>query len=196
MPDSTGRVKSFIHHQKTTTMVRRRRNDSDEDMEEAPEPSQDSHEGNEEKGNLEEPDENTLRVMVSTDNHLGYNERDPVRGLDSFSAFEEVLFLAKHFKCDMVLLSGDLFHDNRPSRQTMHKTMEIIRRYCMGDDPVRIQIASDPSINFPTNTANFLDPNYSVDMPIFSIHGNHDDPVREGTAQAPLAALGMQTTSD
>jgi hypothetical protein len=29
---------------------------------------------------LEEADENTLRVMLSTDNHLGYAERDPVRG--------------------------------------------------------------------------------------------------------------------
>jgi double-strand break repair protein MRE11 len=30
---------------------------------------------------LEEADENTLRVMLSTDNHLGYAERDPVRGM-------------------------------------------------------------------------------------------------------------------
>jgi hypothetical protein len=30
---------------------------------------------------LEEADDNTLRVMLSTDNHLGYAERDPVRGM-------------------------------------------------------------------------------------------------------------------
>ena len=30
---------------------------------------------------LEDPDENTLRVMLSTDNHLGYQEKDPIRGL-------------------------------------------------------------------------------------------------------------------
>jgi hypothetical protein len=40
-------------------------------------------------------DSETLRVMVSTDNHLGYLERDPIRGNDSFAAFEEVLLLAK-----------------------------------------------------------------------------------------------------
>ena len=40
-------------------------------------------------------DESTLRIMVSTDNHLGYAERDPIRGDDSFAAFEEVLLLAK-----------------------------------------------------------------------------------------------------
>ena len=30
---------------------------------------------------LEQADDNTLRVMLSTDNHLGYAERDPVRGM-------------------------------------------------------------------------------------------------------------------
>lgn len=28
---------------------------------------------------LPDPDEDTLRIMLSTDNHLGYAERDPVR---------------------------------------------------------------------------------------------------------------------
>ena len=40
-------------------------------------------------------DEDTIRILVSTDNHLGYAERDPIRGNDSFAAFEEVLLLAK-----------------------------------------------------------------------------------------------------
>ena len=40
-------------------------------------------------------DEDTLRIMVATDNHLGYAERDPIRGNDSFAAFEEILILAK-----------------------------------------------------------------------------------------------------
>jgi DNA repair exonuclease len=43
-------------------------------------------------------DSNTLRIMVSTDNHLGYLERDPIRGNDSFAAFEEVLLLSKRHK--------------------------------------------------------------------------------------------------
>ncbi len=37
------------------------------------------------------PDPNVIRIFFSTDNHLGYNEKDPVRGDDSFIAFEEVL---------------------------------------------------------------------------------------------------------
>jgi double-strand break repair protein MRE11 len=49
----------------------------------------------------ESGDPDLVRVLVSTDNHLGYNERDPVRGLDSFAAFEEVLHLARKHKVKM-----------------------------------------------------------------------------------------------
>ena len=43
---------------------------------------------------LETPvDEDTIRILLSTDNHVGYMEHDPVRGLDSFAALEEVLWL-------------------------------------------------------------------------------------------------------
>ena len=35
--------------------------------------------------------------MLATDNHIGYLERDPIRGQDSINAFKEVLQLAvKH----------------------------------------------------------------------------------------------------
>lgn len=37
---------------------------------------------------LEPADENTLRIMIATDNHVGFLERDPVRGPDSFAALE------------------------------------------------------------------------------------------------------------
>ena len=30
---------------------------------------------------------------------------------------------------------------------------------------------------------NYEDPNYNIDMPIFTIHGNHDDPTREGSLE-------------
>lgn len=142
-------------------------------------------------------DENTLRIMVSTDNHLGYAEKDPIRGLDSFAAFEEVLFLAKSNKCDMVLLAGDLFHDNKPSRRTMHKTMEIVRRYCMGSDPVQIQVVSDQATDFRNinGTVNYEDEFYSIDLPIFTIHGNHDDPTRDGGTEM-LAALDLLAVSN
>ena len=46
-------------------------------------------------------------------------EKDEVRKDDSFMAFEEVLQLAAKHGADFVLLGGDLFHDNKPSRQTV-----------------------------------------------------------------------------
>ena len=87
-----------------------------------------------------------LSVCIYTkDNHLGFSEKDPVRGNDSFAAFEEVLFLAKSQRCDMVVLSGDMFHDNKPSRATILKTIKILRKYCLGPNPVKFEIVSDQS---------------------------------------------------
>ena len=64
----------------------------------------------------------------------------------------------------MVLIAGDLFHDNKPSRRTLHKTIEIIRRYCMGPEAVQIQIVSDQATNFRSvhGTVNYEDEFYSV----------------------------------
>jgi double-strand break repair protein MRE11 len=66
----------------------------------------------------------------------------------------------------MVLIAGDLFHDNKPSRRTLHKTMEIIRRYCMGPEAVQIQVVSDQATNFRSvhGTVNYEDEFYSVGM--------------------------------
>jgi hypothetical protein len=63
-------------------------------------------------------------------------------------------------KSDMVLLAGDLFHDNKPTRRTLHKTMEIFKRYTMGPNPVQIQILSEN--NFANGEANYLQEFYSV----------------------------------
>jgi double-strand break repair protein MRE11 len=42
------------------------------------------------------PDD-TIKIMLATDNHIGYLERDPVRGHDAINTFEEILQLAsKH----------------------------------------------------------------------------------------------------
>ncbi len=40
----------------------------------------------------------TMRVLVATDIHLGYAEKDPVRGEDSFVTFEEILQNAQQLK--------------------------------------------------------------------------------------------------
>ena len=38
---------------------------------------------------------NTLRILIATDNHLGFEEKDAVRKEDSFLAFEEILRTAR-----------------------------------------------------------------------------------------------------
>jgi double-strand break repair protein MRE11 len=101
------------------------------------------------KQHCAENDDNTFRILVATDNHLGFMERDPIRGNDSFITFEEILQHAKKLKVDFILLGGDLFHDNKPSKRTLHRTIELIRTYCFGDDPIKVQILSDQKINFP-----------------------------------------------
>ncbi|RLN37193.1 hypothetical protein BBJ28_00011966 [Nothophytophthora sp. Chile5] len=146
-------------------------------------------------------DADTLRVLLSTDNHLGYAERDPVRGGDSFRTFREILQLAQSERTDLLLLGGDLFHENKPSRRTLYETMRLLRTHCMGDGAVHFQVVSDQSLNFPNfGVVNFEDPNYNVELPIFSIHGNHDDPSREGGSGGnpthSLAALDLLSAAN
>ncbi|OQR93473.1 double-strand break repair protein [Achlya hypogyna] len=140
-------------------------------------------------------DGSVVKILVSTDNHLGYCENDGVRGKDSFRAFEEMLSIGVKAKVDFVLLAGDLFHHNKPSRATLYRTMSLLRNYCLGDGCINFQILSDQSLNFPNfGLANYEDPNMNVRLPVFSIHGNHDDPT--GEAGRSLAALDLLSAAN
>ena len=76
---------------------------------------------------------------------MGYNERDPKRGDDSWKTFHEVMGIAKDKDVDMVLLAGDLFHDNKPSRKSMFNVMRSLRMTCLGDKPCELEMLSDSS---------------------------------------------------
>lgn len=65
-------------------------------------------------------DSSLFRIMIATDNHLGYLEDDQIRGDDSFNSFEEVLQITKAENADFLVLSGDLFHHHDPSKKTMY----------------------------------------------------------------------------
>lgn len=166
----------------------------------------------------------------------GVWERDEWRGNDSFEAFAEVLDAAKRYNSDLVLLGGDLFHDNKPSRSTVIKCLDILNRSCIGDRPVAFQVrslrASATCVAVPVQRPLKLqrmkyclgevcglcccgrsclvraharthhgapvrcaftqvlsspgliesgvdqtqDPHLNVGLPVFTIHGNHDDP--------------------
>ncbi|KFP92174.1 Double-strand break repair protein MRE11, partial [Apaloderma vittatum] len=135
-------------------------------------------------------DEDTFKILIATDIHLGYLEKDPVRGSDTFVTFNEILDHAQKNEVDFVLLGGDLFHDNKPSRKTVHTCLESLRKYCMGDRPVQFEILSDQAVNFHKSKfpwVNYQDGNLNISIPVFSIHGNHDDP----TGADALCALDI-----
>ncbi|XP_075448615.1 double-strand break repair protein MRE11 isoform X2 [Ascaphus truei] len=117
-------------------------------------------------------------------------EKDAVRGIDSFVTFNEILKLAQENEVDFLLLGGDLFHDNKPSRKTTYSCLQSFRKYCMGDRPVQFEVLSDQSVNFGYSTfpwVNYQDSNLNISIPVFSVHGNHDDP----TGADALCALDI-----
>ncbi|KAI5184815.1 double-strand break repair protein MRE11 [Nematocida homosporus] len=120
-----------------------------------------------------------LRVLITTDNHLGFLERDHIRGEDSFRAFEEVFEHALRLNVDAVLMAGDLFHDVNPSKYTMYRTVEILRKYCLGDRPIHIECRDNgnfTNLSKEARPVNYYNANLNISMPVFSIHGNHDEP--------------------
>ena len=45
---------------------------------------------------------------------------------------------------DFLLLAGDLFHENYPSKYTLRQTMALLREFTQGERPVKIELLSDP----------------------------------------------------
>jgi len=82
----------------------------------------------------------------------------------------------------MVLLAGDLFHDNKPSRKSMYQVMRSLRQNCLGEKPCELQLMCDACEIFDGafTHVNYEDPDINVAIPVFSIHGNHDDPSGDG----------------
>lgn len=92
-----------------------------------------------------------VKFLITSDNHLGYNETNHISGNDSFRTFGEILQIANNENVDFILQGGDLFHENKPSRNTYNKTIQILRKYL------------------------FSSANKELKTNIHAIHGNHDD---------------------
>lgn len=141
-----------------------------------------------------EDTDDTFKILIATDIHLGYGEKDAIRGNDSLVAFEEILDNAKKNDVDFILLGGDLFHENKPSRKILHGCLALLRKYCMGDKPIQYEFLSDQSVDFSHcqfPILNHEDQNLNIATPVFSVHGNHDDP----TGQGNLCALDLLHTA-
>lgn len=126
------------------------------------------------------PDEvdDVIKILVATDIHCGYGENKAIIHMDAVNTFEEVLQIATEQKVDMVLLGGDLYHENNPSRECQHRVTQLLRKYCLNENPIALEFLSDASVNFNQSVfdhVNYYDQNLNVGLPIFTIHGNHDD---------------------
>ncbi|XP_053665023.1 double-strand break repair protein MRE11 [Anopheles marshallii] len=124
-----------------------------------------------------DPD-NIIKILVASDIHLGFKEKDQLRGDDSFIAFEEVLQHALEHEVDAILLGGDLFDAANPSTKTLDRCFRLLKTHLLGDKPIKLEFLSDQNVNFLdslSQTVNYEDPNLNIAIPLFSIHGNHDD---------------------
>ncbi|KAI4840920.1 double-strand break repair protein MRE11 [Plasmodium brasilianum] len=131
---------------------------------------------------LSENEPNTLKILLCTDNHLGYKENNAIQKEDTFNSFEEILFIAKKLNVDMILNSGDLFHKNKLSEYTLFKTMSTIRKYCHVSRK-DVEIGSSP----PTRLAN----GESKNMPsrVEETPTNNDDLTRKDKYRARLKEI-------
>ncbi|TRY53215.1 DNA repair and meiosis protein Mre11 [Cryptosporidium tyzzeri] len=132
-------------------------------------------------------DDNTFKILVCTDTHTGYKERDRIRSNDSLITLEEIFIIGKKLDVDLILHSGDLFDVAKPSKYIMYKVMNIIREYCMGNKQIKFR-ALNRQDSSNVNGYNWEVGDANVSIPFFGIHGNHDDPGEEGLL-SPLDIL-------
>uniref|UniRef100_A0A2K5X696 Uncharacterized protein n=1 Tax=Macaca fascicularis TaxID=9541 RepID=A0A2K5X696_MACFA len=125
-------------------------------------------------------DKNLFKILVAIHIDLGFMQKDAVRRNDTCVTLDEILKLAQENEVDFILLGGDLFHENKPSKKTLHTCLKLLRKCCMGDSPVQFEILSDQSVDFGFSKfpwVSYQDGNLNISIPVFSIHDNHDDPM-------------------
>lgn len=49
----------------------------------------------------------------------------------------------------MLLLAGDLFHHNRPSRASLYSTIASLREFCLNHRPIRVELIGDAGVGLP-----------------------------------------------
>ncbi|OMJ77611.1 hypothetical protein SteCoe_22784 [Stentor coeruleus] len=127
-----------------------------------------------------------FKIMIATDNHLGYMEKDPIRKNDSFNTVEEVFIQTHKLNCDFLLLGGDLFHESSPSKDTLHRTLNMFAKYVIGQKPIQFETLTQ------LERMNYLNQFIKISLPVFIVHGNHDDP----SAETGVSALNIMQSAN
>ncbi|CCF75462.2 double-strand break repair protein MRE11 [Babesia microti strain RI] len=130
-------------------------------------------------------DSDVFKILIATDSHLGFKDDDMYLADDPINTFHEILYLASKLNVDCIFHSGDLFDQNKPSRTTMYKTMELLNKYCLGANKIAFEVFESSNVmhnddkSLLLSTKNVFTDKHNVKLPIFIIHGNHDNPSHE-----------------
>lgn len=111
-----------------------------------------------------------IKILITTDNHLGFKEKDPIRNDDSFIAFEDVLEIPSKHDVDMILILGDLFHEANTTLYTLNWCMDILNwkvgRTKNYENVLNLDLIDNLRLDYNS-------------LPTIIIHGNHDLPIDE-----------------
>lgn len=76
----------------------------------------------------------------------------------------------------------------------IYRCIRLLRLYVLGDKEISFDFLSNQSQNFPsslTQGVNYEDCNMNISIPIFTIHGNHDDVINNTSALDVLSSTGL-----
>ena len=118
--------------------------------------------------------QDVFEILFASDVHLGFGSKDALRAQDSMQTFEEILHVGRERGVDFVLLGGDLFHQSSPPKHVMDVAIRALRKYCLGDKRTNFDLSGE--LKGSCASLNFKDANLNVALPVFTIHGVHDDP--------------------
>lgn len=131
-------------------------------------------------------DDNTFRIMITTDNHIGYKETDSYIDIDSYENFKEVMAICNRLgNVDFMLNSGDLFHDNYFSSKNLNFITNLLVNNCLNDNPITFKTEHKPDSLY----LNYNDENLNIGLPIFIINGNHDFGNSTGTENVSILKI-------
>ncbi|KAL7712030.1 Double-strand break repair protein [Entamoeba marina] len=120
-----------------------------------------------------EIEDNTFRILITTDTHLGYSEKKEGRRDDCYDVFEEILSHAESQNVDFIVHSGDFFHEKNPTKYCYTRTMKILRNALSGTPQESYTVDWVEAPLYPDNSYSST---HGIKYPMYVIHGNHDDP--------------------